>query len=55
MTIKQISIFLENKPDSLSKLTKVLADKKIINTFLCSSPKKIVETIINLYNKLLEI
>ena len=29
MTIKQISIFLENKPDSLSKLTKVLADKKI--------------------------
>ena len=27
----------------------ILADKKIINTFLCSSPKKVLETIINLW------
>ena len=27
----------------------VLSDKEIINTFLCSSPRKIIETIINLW------
>lgn len=30
-------------------LWQVLSDKGIINAFLCSSPKKVVETIINLY------
>ncbi|NLC93332.1 MAG: ACT domain-containing protein [Treponema sp.] len=29
MTVNQLSIFLENKPGSLSKLTKVLTDNKI--------------------------
>lgn len=29
MTIKQISIFVENKPEALAKLTGVLADNKI--------------------------
>lgn len=31
-------------------LWQVLSDKKIINSFLCSSPKKVIETIINLWN-----
>ena len=31
-------------------LWQVLSDYKIINSFLCSSPKKVVETIIKLYN-----
>ena len=31
-------------------LWQVLSEYKIINTFLCSSPKKVVETIIKLYN-----
>ena len=30
-------------------LWQVLSDNKIINAFLCSSPKKVVDTIINLY------
>ena len=30
-------------------LWQVLSDKGIINSFLCSSPKKVVTTIINLY------
>ena len=29
----------------------ILSDKGIINSFLCSSPKKVIQTIINLYNK----
>ncbi len=32
-------------------LWEFLSDKNIINTFLCSSPKKVLETIINLYQK----
>lgn len=31
-------------------LWQILSDNKIINSFLCSSPKKIIQTIINLYN-----
>jgi len=29
----------------------ILSDKGIINSFLCSSPKKVIQTIISLYNK----
>lgn len=29
----------------------ILADKEIINTFIFSSPKKVINTIINIYNK----
>ena len=32
-------------------LWQLLSDKNIINSFLCSSPKKVLETIINLYQK----
>ena len=32
-------------------LWQILSDKNIINSFLCSSPKKVLETIINLYQK----
>ena len=33
MTVNQISIFLENKPESLSQLTEVLAKNNINNHY----------------------
>lgn len=43
--VSQISLFL-----SLIMLWQILADKKIINSFITSSPKEIYNTIIKLYN-----
>ena len=35
----------------LTIISQVLADKQIINTFITSSPKEVIKTLINLYNQ----
>ena len=44
--VSQFTIFI-----AFIILWQILADLNIINTFIFSSPKKILDTIINLYNK----
>ena len=51
--INKILIFLVQITiiTGLTIIWQFLADKQIINTFITSSPKEVIKTIINLYNQ----